>query len=231
MHRFFITDTDVLEKDSLVVLDPDLINQISRVFRSKIGDEFVFIHDGKEYLGELVETGKINLKFKIENLKCGGRELDKKIRLYFPLLKSAEKIEYILQKCTEIGVFEFVPIITARTERDILPKVARLKKIITEAAEQSGRVCLPELNEPVLLRDLNFEKNSTTIILDPNADNSLIEVDLGSEINIVIGPEGGFNAEEVTLINQAGAVACSMGKLIYRAETACVVACGIVANR
>jgi 16S rRNA (uracil1498-N3)-methyltransferase len=231
MHRFFITAEDAIRNDTLQLYNEDLISQICRVFRSKVGDKFIFIHEQKEYEGQLLEINKKNLKFSIFEIESESKELSSKLKLYFPLLKSADKIEFILQKCTEIGVVEFNPIITARTERDILPKVARLNKIIVEAAEQSGRSYIPVLNDPINFKNIELASDSSVLILDPRAKESILKIELKDEVNILIGPEGGFNKEEVDLITQNGAKSCSIGSLIYRAETACVVAAGIIANR
>ena len=176
-------------------------------------------------------------------------EPDVQITLYQSLL-SREKSEWVLQKCTEVGVVRFVPVVTSRSVvRDcdsIGPnKLARWRRIITEAAEQSRRGRLPRLEPPLTFAEacqqaeasgglslLAWEEEPATGLkavlqasFEPPAPNAQYPI---SNIQILIGPEGGFTPEEVKLARTHGVLPITLGRRILRAETAGLVAAAAI---
>jgi len=161
------------------------------------------------------------------------------ITLYQSLL-TRDKFEWVLQKCTEIGVTRFVPVITQRTlvrETAIKPeKLARWQRIITEAAEQSARGRIPDLLPPVGFEEaiqklseferclIAWEKQGEGIRAALRTDDKTVP----HTIAILIGPEGGFTDEEVVAAKKNGATAITLGPRILRTETAAIVASALI---
>ena len=257
MNRFFVSTSDF--HDEGVVLGRRQAHQIRTVLRMNKGDLIIVLDNtGYEYEVVLTEIKKDRVLGRIEQKRPAAGEPHVRLTLYQSLL-SRDKFELVLQKCTEVGVSRFVPVITQRSlVRDadtVTPnKLARWQRIITEAAEQSHRGRIPELAEP-----LNFADSLTSLaefdlclIASPNAgwqpqaspeqsrrtelgDGRTEQVTLHSALRkapksvaLLIGPEGGFTKQEVTLAADAGAVAFSLGPRILRTETASIVAAALI---
>ena len=238
MHRFYVSK-ERIEK-SVVTFEKDIEHQICKVLRLIDGNSvIVFDNSGHEYLIELrnVNSKKIHGQI-LEKTKI-DTELSIGISLFQSVLKSGERFEYILQKCTELGITRFVPLVTSRTipritSNSILAKRLRWGKIIREAAEQSGRVLLPELSEIKYFNELSGIDENLSIILweeeeiqDIKNHLSVISNDTSSNIsniNIIVGPEGGFEENEIQFAKNIGATPVSLGKRILRSDTAGIVA-------
>ena len=182
---------------------------------------------------EIKEIAKrqISCEVKLEFFK--ENELPVKLILAQSLLKNAERFEFVLQKCTELGVSEFIPLLTKRTEQKFLHKKERLERILKEATEQSGRARLPKLEELGKFADVLKLKNVLVLMPHPVADEKFADIKarLGSasrDILICIGPEGGFMEDEVDLARESGALIFNIGKRILRAETAAIVMATLV---
>ena len=242
MHRFYVSK-ERIEKN-VITFEKDIGHQICKVLRLTDGNSvIVFDNSGHEYLTELRNVnskkiyGQILEKTKIET------ELSIRISLFQSVLKSAERFEYILQKCTELGVAKFVPLVTSRTiprmtSSSISTKSLRWRKIIREAAEQSGRVLLPELSEIKYFNELSGINQNLSIILweeeeiqDIKSYLSIMSNDTSnniSEINIIVGPEGGFESNEIQYAENIGVKPVSLGKRILRSDTAGIAAVSCV---
>ena len=242
MHRFYV-DKNRIEKNA-VIFEKDIEHQICNVLRLIDGNKvIIFDNSGYEYLVELriVNSKKIHGEV-LEKTKSNS-EASMKISLYQSVLKSRERFEYILQKCTELGVTKFVPLVTSRTIPRFTPnamasKRLRWEKIIRESAELSGRVVLPELSEIKWFNELyDINKNSTIILWeeeeveDIKNQLSLMVKDTTihiSGVNIIVGPEGGFDKNEIQYAKNVGAKAVSLGKRILRSDTAGIAAVSCV---
>jgi 16S rRNA (uracil1498-N3)-methyltransferase len=164
-------------------------------------------------------------------MKMCDTELPNHIILAQSILKNPEKFEWILQKGTELGVAEFYPVITHRTEALSLRKIDRLQRILVEATEQCGRCIVPILHEPVtfekFLRLEFFDKKEVELIV-PHlvADGSLADFSLNSRkcVVICIGPEGGFDENEIVAAREVGARIVTLGRRVLRSETAALSA-------
>lgn len=231
MNRFFIP-SDWIDQDKVVIMGKQ-VHQLKDVLRLRAGDHIAVLDNtGGEYEVEIIEmsrdhvTGVIYSKRYIEEPKT-------KVTLYQALLKG-NNFELVLQKCTEIGVSSFVPVqcerCVARTPDD--KKQERWRKIIAEAAEQSGRGKLPTL-EPVLdfRQACQTATNLSLLAWEGEAASELRPL-LQSEaasitrhsINLFVGPEGGFSPAEVELARNCGIIPITLGKRVLRAETAGLVA-------
>ena len=154
--------------------------------------------------------------------------------MYQPILKS-DKFEFILQKGTELGVANFVPIFCDRSikrwndDQILTKKYPRWKKIITEASEQCQRGIIPELNKPLdFTKAITYpNKNmSKFIALTGNKNSKLKQIpqsNINMEIGLFTGPEGGFTKEEIELSKANSIKPISLGNRILRAETATII--------
>lgn len=225
INRFF-GDFD-FSKKVIKISDRDIYNQIKNVLRMEIGERIILC-DGKlnEALSEIVNLGRSFIELKILDINKNENEFGVYGILYCSMLKK-ENFELVIQKATEIGIKEIVPIITKRTVKLNLNE-KRLNKIIKEAAEQSGRGILPILNKPMHFQDaLNKAGgDDLNLFFDPSgksfAQMSNVKCQL-SNVGIWIGPEGGWDEEEIKMAKDKGFKIVSLGKLTFRAETAAIV--------
>ncbi len=227
LHRF-IGEYN-LNKDIIEIKDLDFIKQIKSVLRLEIGD-FLILCDGNgiEAKVEIIEINKGEIITQV--IERAEKEQNiKKVSLYLSILKK-ENFELAVEKTVEIGVSEIIPIITERTVKLNLNE-DRLKKIIREASEQSGRTILPVLSPILKFEDAiqDGKKNKEKIFFDFTEKENIKNTD-AKTISIFIGPEGGFTKEEQDLAKQNDYKIESLGALTLRAETAAIVATYKVIN-
>ena len=229
MHRFFVSPDCIDGQD--VRLPDNVARQLSRVLRLKPGDRIIALDDsGWEYVVTLTAVDSNAAWGVVTDKQVSTGEPDVRLVLYQGMLKS-DRFEFVLQKGTELGVSAFVPVSCARSvaKGDSASRSVRWRKIITEAAEQSGRGRIPILKKPSEFFDACDAYGGLAIIpWEEEGGTGLRSVlkrwkadDLGiSSVSIFIGPEGGFTREEVEYARSKGIVAVSLGKRILRAETA-----------
>lgn len=224
LHRF-IGDFD-FSSSTIEIMDNNIVNQLMNVLRLGVGERLI-LGDGRgqECVGEISARQKNAITITIIERSTNENDPAVSAVLYCAILKR-ENFELVVQKATEIGVAEIVPIITTRTVKlDI--KEDRLQKIIKEAAEQSGRGRLPILHAPMKLSEaFTYAKNN-----DVNFFFSLSDITVGADTmsggtrrGLFIGPEGGWTDEEEAVAATAGCVIVSLGALTFRAETAAIIA-------
>jgi 16S rRNA (uracil1498-N3)-methyltransferase len=236
-NRFFISPSDI-QLDQ-VLLSGQQAHQIRSVLRLKVGHNIIVLDNaGYEYEVTLTKVTKDQAAAKILKKRTATGEPRTQITLYQALL-AREKFEHVLQKCTELGVAEFVPVITERTivrdaEKIDRRKLARWRQIITEAAEQCERGRIPQVQSAHRFNNIvpNLDKQHLSLIASPKG-KSLREVlqqgDIGTtHINLFIGPEGGFTEAELKACYEAGAKQIDLGERILRTETAAVVTSAII---
>jgi 16S rRNA (uracil1498-N3)-methyltransferase len=225
-RHWFHTKED-LGKEEITLTEKELVHQLVRVLKFHLGDEIV-LADGKGTvaISRIEELESETVRVSVINTETREPK-NKKISLYFAIPKKS-KFEIILEKGTEIGISAFYPIITARTEKlDI--KTERGEKIIKEATEQSERYYLPELYEPTKINEIlkNLNK-SQTFVFHTNGENftpSVIPAQAGTqgEVNVLIGPEGGWSNEEIEEFKNLGFQIFKAGDGILKTETAAIV--------
>ncbi len=226
LHRFYIRPEDLELTQSLWVNDERLKNQWLRVLRYREGDQLV-LFDGVE-TERLYKIATIEPQggIKLEMVTEFERKLPAKhIYLFFSLLKK-DKNDWVLQKCTELGVRTFVPIIAARSEKTGF-NLERAETIVIEAAEQCGRSDIPLVREPITLtKALGTYKDEVQLLV---CDETLSDIkyqisNIENPCGIFIGPEGGWTEAELAEFAEAGAGHFHLGNLTLRAETAAVAA-------
>lgn len=223
LHRFYTKPDEVELKHNFWVHDERLLNQWTRVLRYRVGDQVVLFNGvDTERLYKFVAMEKDGAH--LELVTEFERKLPKQhIYLFFSLLKK-DKNDWVLQKCTELGVRNFVPILAARSEKTGF-NTERAEKIVTEAAEQCGRSDIPHIREPLTLDTAlkEYKEKVQLLVCDEQlTDNEQIPDD--KPTGIFIGPEGGWTPAELALFKQAGVGHFHLGSLTLRAETAAVAA-------
>lgn len=246
-YRFFIEPQELnWQEKKANISDSDQTYKISRVLRLKENDQIVLL-DGKGliYNAQIASFYSRGVQCRLLSRRSVNTEPDLKITIAQSLLKGP-KFDYALQKNTEIGVCEFIPIITERTvvrfddngvSRELDHKINRYQKIVQDASEQSERGVVPKIQNIMTLEELckiNLTNYDLKLIcLERSSTNGIKEVlnsiqDKIQKVLICIGPEGGFTEAEAKLLISSGFTSVSLGKRIYRAETVGMVISSIL---
>ncbi|WP_422486313.1 16S rRNA (uracil(1498)-N(3))-methyltransferase [Gudongella sp. DL1XJH-153] len=237
MHRFF-TENSIDDNDKLEINGGD-VKHIRDVLRILPGEHIEIVTGNKAYVCNIMEISKSAIITEILNPIEKSHESPVKINLFQGLPKSS-KMETILQKCTEIGVASFYPLVTNRTvvklkdDKKENRKIERWEAIVHEASKQSKRDRIPVVNPVIDFRELVvYLKEGITIVpyeasTDKGIKDVLKSLKISDTVNIIIGPEGGFEEEEIKKLVGLGAKIVSLGPRILRTETAGMVASSIV---
>ncbi|HWQ30605.1 MAG TPA: 16S rRNA (uracil(1498)-N(3))-methyltransferase [Negativicutes bacterium] len=230
MNRFFVESKNVNE-DEITVTGED-VQHISKVLRLRQGDRIMLCDgEGTDYLAEILEIDKHSVRTEIITREPSRSEPDIEVVLYQGIPKAA-KMDLIIQKCTEMGIRRIVPVYTTRTvvklesEKDERKKVERWAKIAEEAAKQSGRGAIPTIAMPVDLAGAFRDASGLDMVIMPYelagslSLKELLQKERVKSIGFFIGPEGGFEAEEVMQARSIRAMPVTLGKRILRTETA-----------
>jgi 16S rRNA (uracil1498-N3)-methyltransferase len=225
-HRF-IGDFP-LHPGRLRVSDADLVHQMHSVLKLAPEEELI-LGDGKmhEALCRLVSYEKHAVIIDVLEVHANANEPARDSVLFCAILKK-ELFELVAQKATEVGVREIIPVITARTVKLNL-RADRLEKIVREAAEQAGRGQVPIVQKAMPLDEaLEYAKHNDVNIL---FDVGKAGPDLPREVRrvgIFIGPEGGWQEQEIELAREYGCRIAGLGPLTLRGETAAIIASYLV---
>lgn len=227
LHRFYISQP---LGEVVVIRDSSVLKQWKNVFRYTTGSSVVvFNGDGYEYVSTIES---------ITTHECTVRQISKslsyipskKVTLYLSLIKK-DNFEFVVQKATELGITAIVPIISERSEKKNLND-ERLQKIAIEASEQCGRGDIPKISPIVKLTDVFQTINTDTPSIILNMDGISVSsaemqgiLGKGNDVNLFIGPEGGWSESEVNNFREKAFVTISLGKTVLRAETAAITAC------
>lgn len=235
MSRFYVKPEDI--KKSEIHVGGNEAHHIVDVMRLEKGDGVVaFDGLGNEYTGIINEAKK---KLVIISIKSRQKQspLNTKITLAQSIPKS-DKMDYIIQKTTELGIHSIIPIITERTVVKIdknkkAKKMARWAKIAREASKQCGRSIVPEIKDILNFREvINSGQNYSlrlipSLIGEKKELKSLLSKKIESTI-ILIGPEGGFSPSEVKLAQDSGFSAISLGVYTLKSDTAAITSAAIL---
>ena len=233
MPRFFADNIN--END--IVLDGENARHIGRSLRMRPHEEVTVCCGGMDYDCEIRQITEDSVYLDLLEKHPCYAEPTVKVTL-FQAVPKLDKLEYIIQKSTELGVSRIVPVLTRRcisrpNEKDFAKKLPRLAKIAEEAAKQSGRGIIPEISPIVSYKQClemmkNLDKN--VILYEGEGGKPFGEVNVESikTAGILIGSEGGFEASEVEEAVSAGAERIWLGKRILRCETAPISALTIL---
>jgi 16S rRNA (uracil1498-N3)-methyltransferase len=221
LHRFYV-DKSIGNDSLLHFSNPEMVHQLRRVFRLHEGDKAIFFDgSGTDYVCEIVLFTKDDVSARVLESKPMKRYSDKKVTLAVSLIKK-DNFEWVIQKGTELGVSEFIPLISERSEKKGF-NMERAQKIMVEACEQSGRGDMPTITGPIILKDfLDTEKRKLLMFHTQGTEVSAKNISTVKEVVACVGPEGGWSDSEVELFKEKGAEAIRLNAPILRAETAAV---------
>lgn len=227
MHRFYVHH-ELPTEGVLLMHDAEILHQMRDVLKLKAG-ESVLLFNGTgfdfEFLIKKLEHNHVfgHVVRKIRN----ERVLPRRVALYQSLVKK-NNFELIVAKCTELGVAEFCPFLSARSVKKGIPR-ERIEKILKESTEQCGGDIIPTLKSPVSFAEAvkALPKDEANILFDPQGKKWQYRADGAGKTNIFIGPEGGFTEEELKIFLDTGRKVYSLGPRILRSETAAIVATGL----
>ena len=205
---------------------------IGRVLRHAVGDAVqLFDGSGQEYLGELIEVGKKTVRVELREQLAGQAESPLHLHLGQGLSRG-ERMDWAIQKATELGASEISPIISERCEVRLKEeradkRLAHWRQVAISACEQCGRSVLPIIHPPVLLADwLQQTEADLKLVLHPVAE-PLASHAKPQTLAFLIGPEGGLSDAEVERAKAAEFHAARLGPRVLRTETAPVVALSV----
>lgn len=223
LHRFFVQEkiAENIHEKHLTLHSPELLNQLKNVFRLKSGDEVIlFDGSGKDFLVSIAEFEKDAVRVSVSTSE-ENKVLPTRETYLFASLVKKDTFEWIAEKATELGVSHIVPIMSARSEKKSLNE-DRLKKIIIEAAEQSGRATLPALHDIIDLETaLSTHRHVPSVVWHTHA-SKFIGSDVQDAFGAYIGPEGGWSDSELALFKKYNMNVRSLGPQILRSETAVI---------
>ncbi len=220
-------------KEGLISITDEKARYLATVLRCRKGDELI-VFDGE---GNCLKTNILKVDRKevcvevLEKFTC-DTESPINIFLIQGLLKG-QKMDMVIQKSTELGVKEIIPIITERSQPKETLKITRWRKIAEEASRQSGRSVTPVVNEPMHFNDCISSLTLKGLIFYEEGGIKISEaisslVTRHSSLSVIIGPEGGFTKEEIAIAKENGFIVTTLGKRILRAETATISAITLV---
>jgi 16S rRNA (uracil1498-N3)-methyltransferase len=208
---------------------------LARVLRARVGQEFDISAADEVRRGRITSITNDRVEFEL------GEELPAAIRYRITLALSIykfDRMEWAIEKCTELGASRIVPVIARRTDAHLAlaaPKrVERWQRIAREAAEQSRQPAPPEIVQPIKLKDAVAFEGKTRIVLSESERQTMLKDVLqahpAGDLVLALGPEGGWTESEITMFRDAGWLSASLGDTILRAETAAIAALAIIAS-
>ncbi|KQL20575.1 16S rRNA (uracil(1498)-N(3))-methyltransferase [Cytobacillus solani] len=233
MQRYFVNQS---ADETRFTIAGDDYHHIARVMRMKEGDQIICVTPlNKSAVCAIAEITDEQVITEVVQWISGTSELPIEVTIVSGLPKG-DKLEWIIQKGTELGAFQFIPFISARSvvkwdEKKAEKKLERWQKIAKEAAEQSHRTILPKVKSPINIKSLikiSEDFDYKLIAFEEEAKQGeasvlskiLAEMEKGQTLLFVFGPEGGLTEQEVSSLREHGFCSCGLGPRILRTETA-----------
>ena len=230
MYQFFVQNEQV-QQNKIIITGSD-VNHIKNVIRLKPSDAIrVSDEDGNAYFCHITEIFEMEVWAEIDRMDETGTELSNRIYLFQGLPKN-EKMELIIQKAVELGVYEVIPVamrncVVKLDDKKAEGKVKRWQAIAESAAKQSKRTIIPNIAMPISYKQAIERAKELDVTLVPYENERGMEatrelilgIKKGESIGIIIGPEGGFAEEEIEMVKD-GMHCISLGRRILRTETA-----------
>jgi 16S rRNA (uracil1498-N3)-methyltransferase len=241
MQRYFINANQLVEGQAIITGDD--VHHIGAVMRANVGDYFVLcVRGGGSYIVEICEISKTEVHARVVETKEENAELPVFVTISQAIMKG-DKFDWVLQKATECGASEFIPVAMKRSVAKIdvkkaNKKVERWQKITLEAARQSHRQMVPDVRMPVDMKGLISEMGKYDMCLFAyeahvgESEYALADVIAGFEpgmrVLVLVGPEGGIAESEVNMLTEAGFTAVGLGPRILRTETAPIYVMSVI---
>jgi 16S rRNA (uracil1498-N3)-methyltransferase len=230
--KFFLPFTP----DAEFTVDGGDALHISKSLRKMPGDIITFCHSGFDYGCEIIDITRGVITFRVVTKNPVSSEPDISLTLFLALPKQ-EKLDFVVEKCTEIGVSEFVPFLCERvipSPRDFSKKRERLARIAESAAKQSGRGVIPTVGGLMSFEKMCGALGGFDLVLfcyENGGERLSLDVLSGKKrIAVIIGAEGGFSADEADALVAVGITPIWLGERILRCETAPVAVSSIIMN-
>ncbi|MFZ0817971.1 MAG: RsmE family RNA methyltransferase [Candidatus Sulfotelmatobacter sp.] len=232
-RRRFIADE---VSDNAAVLVGEHAEHLTRVLRVRVGQDFDIATGAAVRRGRITSVSDARVEFELaEEVSAGNLP---EITLVLAVFKF-DRMEWAIEKCTELGVSQIVPVIARRTDSHLATasakRVERWQRIARQAAEQSRRAAPPEIAVPIKFAEAIKIPAALRIVLAESEEQTLLRdvvkpgvADDG--IILAVGPEGGWTDDELQSFQQAGWISASLGNTILRAETAAMAAAAVVAS-
>lgn len=238
MYHFFVEPSQICEKE--IYITGEDVNHIKNVIRLKVGDEISISNgiDGRDYRCGIAELGEEQIRCELHFIKEDSVELPAKVYLFQGLPKG-DKMEFIIQKMVELGVYEIIPVSMKRCvvkldDKKAKSKIARWQGISEAAAKQSKRGVVPLIHDVMTYKEaLSYASDMECKLVPYEMEGSLEDatgmkgtrrliesIKPGERVAIFIGPEGGFEDQEIADAKALGMQPVTLGKRILRTETA-----------
>lgn len=234
MYQFFVGPSQINETDKCVIIRGSDVNHIKNVLRMKQGEELAVSNgqDGREYRCGILSLEEDRIVCELRFIKEDGVELPSKVFLFQGLPK-ADKMELIIQKAVELGVYQVIPVAAKRCvvkldDKKAKSKIARWQGIAEAAAKQSKRGIIPQVADVMdFAQALQFAEDMDIKLIPYELAEGMDKTKAifgqlkpGQSIAIFIGPEGGFEEKEIAMALEKGMEPITLGKRILRTETA-----------
>jgi 16S rRNA (uracil1498-N3)-methyltransferase len=231
-RRRFIADEFSGDRAAIIGEHAD---HLARVLRARVGQEFDIAAGTSVRRGKIVSVDNARVEFEL------GEEVSSRVLVEITLALSIfkfDRMEWAIEKCTELGVSRIIPVIARRTDAHLASasakRVERWQRIVRQASEQSRRAVPPEIAAPVRLSEIFSLQSGLRIVLSESEDRTLLHDAVKSTaadgVLFAVGPEGGWADDELQSFQQADWTSASLGNTILRAETAAIAATAIVTS-
>jgi 16S rRNA (uracil1498-N3)-methyltransferase len=221
---------DRVEGDRAFLVDQNAAH-LFRVLRVKPGQEFEVVAEGTLRLGTVVFAAEHQVEFHL-GPQIASAALPE-LAVYLSIFKF-DRMEWALEKLTELGVARIVPVIAQRSGQHLVKaagtRLPRWRKIVHEAAQQARRIAPPEIGEPSTLKKVVSAATGSRIVLSETEESVSLKATLAEcrpPLALAFGPEGGWSPEEVKMFHDARWKSASLGHTILRAETAVIAAVAV----
>ncbi len=208
-------------------------DHLIRVLRARVGQEFDIAAGAVVRRGRIATIREGRVEFELGDEVTAAATTN--VSLLLAIFKF-DRMEWAIEKCTELGVSRITPVIARRTDAHLaaaaVKRAERWRRLAVQASEQSRRVAPPEIAVPVKLQEaISQHTSSSRVVLAESEQKTLLRdvlaAETGGEICLAIGPEGGWTDDELQLFQKAGWISASLGSTILRAETAAIAATAI----
>ena len=215
-------------------LTGDHARHLAQVLRAAVGQEFDISTGAEVRRGKIISVQPDRVEFELGEPVAQSETAQ--ITVAISIFKF-DRMEWAIEKCAELSVTRIVPVVAMRTEKHLASaagkRVERWRRIVQQAAEQSRRVSVPDITEPIKLRELFAVTGETRIVLSEVEQDVMLKDAIPQITNSVLlafGPEGGWTEKELAAFREAGWRSASLGNTILRAETAVIAALAVIAS-
>jgi 16S rRNA (uracil1498-N3)-methyltransferase len=232
-RRRFIADESQGDRAALV---GEHAAHLSRVLRTKVGQEFDIALDGVARRGEVISITGDRVEFQLHEIVQADSPLQRQVTLLLSVFKF-DRFEWALEKAVELGASSVVPVIARRTEPHLAKaaakRVERWRRIARESSQQSRRGAEPQIPSPTDLKYAVEHAQGIRVLLSEHESpprlslKKILEADASGPLTLAIGPEGGWTPEELKLFESHGWQFASLGPTVLRVETATIAALAI----